>query len=69
MCVAVSGVLVEKLGSMGKVDIRGNVIAVALGIVDAEVGEHVLVHAGCAIAKVTREESEELDTLLREIGQ
>lgn len=69
MCVAVSGVLVEKQGSVGKVDIRGNVIAVELGIVDAEVGEHVLVHAGCAIAKVTREESEELDTLLREIGQ
>ena len=69
MCVAVSGVLIDKQGSMGKVDIRGNVIAVELSIVDAEVGEHVLVHAGCAIAKVTREESDELDALLREIGQ
>jgi hydrogenase expression/formation protein HypC len=59
MCVAVSGLLIQKQGNTGKVDIRGNVIAVELGIVDAQVGEYVLVHAGCAIAKVTRAESDE----------
>lgn len=69
MCVAVSGLLIEKQGSAGKVDVRGNVISVELGIVDAEVGEYVLVHAGCAIAKMSPEESGELDSLLSEIGQ
>ena len=69
MCVAVSGLLIEKQRSTGKVDIRGNVISVELGIVDAKVGDYVLVHAGCAIAKITPEESGELDSLLREIGQ
>ncbi len=69
MCVAVSGLLIQKQGSTGKVNIRGNVIAVELGIVDAQVGEYVLVHAGCAIAKVTGEQSDELDRLLKEIGQ
>jgi len=69
MCVAVGGLLIDKQGSNGKVDIRGNVIAVELGIVDADVGEYVLVHAGCAIAKITRAECDELCGLLREIGQ
>lgn len=69
MCVAVSGLLIDKQGTVGRVNIRGNVIAVELGIVDAQVGEYVLVHAGCAIAKVSRTESDELDSLLREIGQ
>ena len=69
MCVAVSGLLIEKQGSMGKVDVRGNVISVELGIVDAKVGDYVLVHAGCAIATITAHENGELDGLLREIGQ
>ena len=69
MCIAVPGKLIEMDGSRGKADIKGNVIPVELGIVQAKIGDYVLVHAGCAIAKVTREESEELDTLLREIGQ
>jgi hydrogenase expression/formation protein HypC len=68
MCVAVSGLLIEKMDNTGRVNIRGNVIAVELGIVDAEVGEYVLVHAGCAIAKMTRAESDELDTLLDEVN-
>ncbi len=69
MCIAVSGRLIEKREDSGKVEIRGNVIDVALGIVDADVGDYVLVHAGCAIAKVTSAENDELDALLREIGQ
>ena len=69
MCVAVSGKLIEKEDGRGKVDVRGNVIAVELGIVDAEVGDYVLVHAGIAIAKVSRAESDELESLLREVGQ
>ena len=69
MCIAVSGRLIEKWENSGKVEIRGNVIDVALGIVDADVGDYVLVHAGCAIAKVTSAENDELDALLREIGQ
>ena len=56
MCIAVSGRLIEKWENSGKVEIRGNVIDVALGIVDADVGDYVLVHAGCAIAKVTSAE-------------
>lgn len=69
MCVAVSGKLIEKNGNNGRVSIRGNIIAVEMGIVDAEVGDYVLVHAGCAITKVSQSDSDELDELLREIGQ
>ena len=69
MCVAVSGLLIEKQGGAGRVNIRGNILAVELGIVDAQVGDYVLVHAGIAIAKVSRAESDELESLLREVGQ
>jgi hydrogenase expression/formation protein HypC len=68
MCVAVSGKLIEKDGVRGKVNVRGNVIAVELGIVDAEVGDYVLVHAGCAITRMSRAQSDELDALLEETG-
>jgi hydrogenase expression/formation protein HypC len=68
MCVAVNGKLIEKQGDRGKVNVRGNVITVELGVVDAEVGDCVLVHAGCAIARVSMENSEDLDALFEEIG-
>lgn len=66
MCVAVSGQLIEKDGYRGKVNVRGNTVSVELGIVDAEIGDYVLVHAGCAIARVSHDESDELNALLQE---
>jgi hydrogenase expression/formation protein HypC len=63
MCVAVSGRLIERSGRQGKVDIRGNIVPVELGLVGAEVGDFVLVHAGCAISILRQSESEELEEL------
>lgn len=68
MCVAVTGKLIRREGDAGKVDVRGNIISVELGIVDAVVGDYVLVHAGCAIAKVSKDENDMLNSLLKEIS-
>ena len=67
MCIAVTGQVIEKDGNRGKVNVRGNTIAVELGIVNADIGDYVLVHAGCAIAIVSQAENDELDGFYREM--
>jgi len=63
ICIAVSGILTEIDGTGGKVNIRGNVLPVELGLVNARVGDDILVHAGFAIAVLKKSEAEELDEL------
>jgi hydrogenase expression/formation protein HypC len=59
--------VVEKDGNKGKVDVRGNILRAELSLVDAQVGDYVLMHAGCAISLVTKSEVEELDELFSEM--
>jgi hydrogenase expression/formation protein HypC len=61
--VAVSGKLIERSGHRGKADVRGNILPVELGLVRAEVGDDVLIHAGCAISVLQKGERETLDEL------
>lgn len=63
MCIAVPGKLIERKDGRGKVDVRGNLVTVELGIVNAHIGDWVLVHAGCAISVVKQSEAEELNEL------
>jgi len=63
MCIAVPGKLIEIENGRGKADIRGNILPVELGVVNASVGDYVLVHAGCAISVVSKSEAEELNDL------
>jgi hydrogenase expression/formation protein HypC len=67
VCIAVSGKLIEVEGDRGRVDVRGNVLPVELEVVRAQIGDYVLLHAGCAIAVVRQDEAEELDALLAEV--
>ena len=67
MCIAVAGRIVEKEGSKGKVDVRGNILRAELSLVDAQVGDYVLLHAGCAISLITKSEVEELDELFAQM--
>ncbi|HWR23945.1 MAG TPA: HypC/HybG/HupF family hydrogenase formation chaperone [Feifaniaceae bacterium] len=64
MCIAVPGKLIEINGRRGRADVRGTVLTVELGLVDAKLGDYILVHAGCAISVVSKEESDELNELL-----
>ncbi len=70
MCIAVPGQLIERSGRQGRVDINGNILNVDLGVVAAQAGDYVLVHAGCAISILNKQEKEEMDelfTLLSEV--
>jgi hydrogenase expression/formation protein HypC len=67
MCVAVPGKIIEIDGSTGKVDFQGNIVEINLSLVEAQVGEYVLVHAGCAIEVVKQEMAEEILALFAEI--
>ena len=59
--------VMEINGTNGKVDFGGNVLDVQLGFVPAKAGDYVLVHAGCAIAVLKKEEADEIAGLLKEM--
>jgi len=68
MCLAVPGRVVEKKGELGKVDFGdGTLREVDLSLVEVEVGQYVIVHAGFAIQVLDEEEARESLRLWREI--
>ena len=67
MCVAIPGKVIEIDGTIGKVDFQGNIVNVSLGVVDAVIGDYVLVHAGCAIEVMKQDQAEEILDLFREL--
>jgi hydrogenase expression/formation protein HypC len=69
MCVAVPGKVIEKNGNMGMVDFGGNTIKINLGLVEAKVGDYVLVHAGCALEVLAEDKANELLRLFEELQE
>ncbi|RNC29768.1 MAG: Hydrogenase isoenzymes formation protein HypC [Candidatus Dichloromethanomonas elyunquensis] len=67
MCVALPGRVIETDGLVGKVDFRGNIVNVNMGVVDARVGDYVLVHAGCAIEVIQQDMAQEIIDLFAEL--
>jgi hydrogenase expression/formation protein HypC len=67
MCVALPGKIIETDGTNGKVDFQGNIVNVNMGVVNAQVGDYVLVHAGCAIEVMKKEMAEEIIELFAEL--
>ncbi|MEM2341441.1 MAG: HypC/HybG/HupF family hydrogenase formation chaperone [Candidatus Bathyarchaeia archaeon] len=68
MCLAVPARVVEVNGDLARVDFGGGVIReVNVSLVDAKVGDYVLVHAGYAIQVLDEEEAEETLALWKEI--
>ena len=63
MCIAAAGKIIEIGPSGARADVRGNIVPVELGIVEAVIGDYVLIHAGLAIAKMEKDEAEEMDRL------
>lgn len=64
MCLAIPAKVLEVNGNIAKVDFgQGVAREVNVMLVDAEVGEYVLVHAGYAIEKLDQKAAQEsLDT-------
>ncbi|HHV64283.1 MAG TPA: HypC/HybG/HupF family hydrogenase formation chaperone [Peptococcaceae bacterium] len=67
MCVALPGKVIATDGLFGKVDFQGNIVDVNLGIVDAKIGDYVLVHAGCAIEVLKKDKAQEIIDLFQEL--
>lgn len=69
MCIAIPGKVVDIIDGKGKVEFSGNVIGVNVSLVNAKIGDYVLVHAGCALEIMTQDKAEELIDLFRELEE
>lgn len=67
MCIAIPGKIVELDGMKAKVDFKGTVVNVNVGLIDAKVGDYALVHAGCAIEIMAKDKAEELIELFESL--
>ena len=69
MCVALPGKVIEIKDRDAVVDFSGNQVTARAGLVDVKVGDYVLVHAGCVIQKVSKQDMEELKNLKEQMGE
>lgn len=68
MCLAIPAKIVEIHGDLAKVDFgAGTVREVNVSLVDAKIGEYVIVHAGYAIEVLDQKAAEETLALWNEI--
>lgn len=69
MCIAIPGKILTIEGNNAKADFNGNVVNISTGMVDANIGDYVLVHAGCAIEVMEKDKAQELISLFSEIDE
>ena len=68
MCLAIPAKVIEINGDVAKVDFgQGVALEVNVRLVDAKVGEYVLVHAGYAIEKLDQQAAQESLQAWREL--
>ncbi len=68
MCVAMPGKVIAINGIKAIVDFYGNTVEANAGLVSAKTGDYVLVHAGCILQVLSKEEGDTLTDLFCEIG-
>ncbi len=59
MCLAIPGKILKKEGNIATVDYGGVIKDVNITLVEVEIGQYVLVHAGYAIQVLSEEEASE----------
>ena len=69
MCVAIPGKITSIDGNTASVSFSGAEMNVNISMVDAEIGDYVLVHAGCAIEVMAEDKAEELISLFKELEE
>lgn len=69
MCVALPGKVVSMEENIATVDFDGNTVRAHAGVVDINVGDYVLVHAGMIIQKMSRTEADNMVELFRELEE
>lgn len=70
MCLAIPGEVLEVRGTTATISVLGVRRDVSIELLaDVEIGDYVIVHAGCAIAKVDEKEAMATIELFRELGE
>jgi hydrogenase assembly chaperone HypC/HupF len=70
MCLAIPGKIVSINKTWAEVDVMGVLSTVNIQLIDRpEIAEHVLIHAGCAIQKISTENSLYLQSVLADFMQ
>lgn len=70
MCLGTIGKIAKIDDYIATLDVNGVSIKVSLGLLkDVQIGDLVMVHAGCAIQKMDQTEADELDKLALEISE
>ena len=67
MCVAAPGKILSINGTTATVAYSGNRVPANLGVVKAQVGDWVLVHAGLVIQVLSESQAQEINNLLAEL--
>ncbi len=67
MCLAIPARVSAKNGDRGVVDLGGVAREVSLALVDADVGDYVIVHVGIAISVLDEAEAREAIRLFKEL--
>ena len=70
MCLAIPARISQLLENrLATAEYKGNGMTVDMGLVEAEVGDYVLVHAGCAIERIDPAMATDIFELLAELGE
>ncbi len=67
MCLGIPGKIVEKRGNIAKIDFGGLIREANVSLVNAKVGDYVIVHAGFAISKVNKRDALKTIRLVKEL--
>lgn len=69
MCVAVPGKIIQIKGDYAKVNIMDNITDANIRLVDAKIGDYVLIHAGCVIDVLKEDVAEEILTIFSQLQE
>lgn len=70
MCLAIPGKITSVSGNRAEVSIMGVTKEVSIDLIEsADIGDYVIVHAGCAISKIDEKEALETLEIFRELEE
>ena len=70
MCLAIPGKIMSINGNRAAISIMGAIKEVSTDLIEsADIGDYVIVHAGCAISKIDETEALETIEIFRELGE
>lgn len=69
MCVAVPGKITEIKGNTAKTDILGNICEANISLVEAKIGDYILIHAGFAIEVIQKDQAQEMISIFEELNE